>query len=183
LRLPTNQNVLLTDTVGFIASCRIVRRAFKATLEEVVQATCCCHVGWTSAHPLAGEQIGGQRRPGGYQAPRQTDPDGLQQIDRLENGEVVGRFLEQYPNSVASPPRRAKDFQPLSAELGSRLRPSREFVEIERAAHRAGRDCPLVRGRQVSSAIYNGDGARFKAASRRISTPIRAVHRAGSKGG
>jgi GTP-binding protein HflX len=49
LRLPTNQNVLLTDTVGFIKKLpHGLVEAFKATLEEVVQATCCC-TSWTSA--------------------------------------------------------------------------------------------------------------------------------------
>ena len=39
LRLPTNQNVLLTDTVGFIRKLpHGLVEAFKATLEEVVQA-------------------------------------------------------------------------------------------------------------------------------------------------
>ena len=37
LRLPTNQNVLLTDTVGFIRKLpHGLVEAFKATLEEVV---------------------------------------------------------------------------------------------------------------------------------------------------
>src|SRR5207253_9461192 len=45
LRLPTNQNVLLTDTVGFIRKLphRLIE-AFKATLEEVVQADLLLHV-------------------------------------------------------------------------------------------------------------------------------------------
>ena len=57
LRLPTNQNVLLTDTVGFIRKLphRLVE-AFKATLEEVVQADLLLHVVDVS-HPQAGEQI------------------------------------------------------------------------------------------------------------------------------
>src|SRR5207253_6828708 len=45
LRLPTNQNVLLSDTVGFIRKLphRLIE-AFKATLEEVVQADLLLHV-------------------------------------------------------------------------------------------------------------------------------------------
>src|SRR6185437_2352840 len=45
LRLPTNQNVLLTDTVGFIRKLpHGLVEAFKATLEEVVQADLLIHV-------------------------------------------------------------------------------------------------------------------------------------------
>ncbi|MEI7809121.1 MAG: GTPase HflX, partial [Verrucomicrobiota bacterium] len=57
LRLPTNQNVLLTDTVGFIKKLpHGLVEAFKATLEEVVQADLLLHVVDIS-HPQAEEQI------------------------------------------------------------------------------------------------------------------------------
>ena len=45
LKLPTNQNVLLTDTVGFIKKLpHGLVEAFKATLEEVVQADLLLHL-------------------------------------------------------------------------------------------------------------------------------------------
>ena len=57
LRLPTNQNVLLTDTVGFIRKLpHGLVEAFKATLEEVVQADLLLHVVDVS-HPQAEEQF------------------------------------------------------------------------------------------------------------------------------
>ena len=57
LKLPTNQNVLLTDTVGFIKKLpHGLVEAFKATLEEVVRADLLLHVVDIS-HPQAEEQI------------------------------------------------------------------------------------------------------------------------------
>ena len=57
LKLPTNQNVLLTDTVGFIRKLpHGLVEAFKATLEEVVRADLLLHVVDIS-HPQAEEQI------------------------------------------------------------------------------------------------------------------------------
>ena len=57
LRLPTNQNVLLSDTVGFIRKLpHQLVDSFKATLEEVVRADVLLHVVDVS-HPLAEEQI------------------------------------------------------------------------------------------------------------------------------
>src|ERR1051326_4052516 len=57
LKLPTNQNVLLTDTVGFIRKLpHGLVEAFKATLEEVVQAELLVHVVDVS-HPQAEEQV------------------------------------------------------------------------------------------------------------------------------
>src|SRR5271169_5929487 len=57
LRLPTNQNVLLTDTVGFIRKLpHGLVEAFKATLEEVVQADLLLHI-VDASHPQADQQI------------------------------------------------------------------------------------------------------------------------------
>src|SRR6476660_4167352 len=61
LRLPTNQNVLLTDTVGFIRKLpHDLVEAFKATLEEVARADLVLHVADASAVDLA-EQMGAVR--------------------------------------------------------------------------------------------------------------------------
>src|SRR4029077_11472067 len=57
LRLPTNQNVLLSDTVGFIRKLpHGLVEAFKATLEEVTQADLLLHVVDLS-HPGADDHI------------------------------------------------------------------------------------------------------------------------------
>ena len=57
LRLPSNQNVLLSDTVGFIRKLpHNLVEAFKATLEEVVTADLLIHVVDLS-HPHADEQM------------------------------------------------------------------------------------------------------------------------------
>src|SRR5437016_3995867 len=55
--LPNNQNVLLTDTVGFLRKLpHHLVESFKATLEEVVEADLLIHVVDVS-HPKAHEQI------------------------------------------------------------------------------------------------------------------------------
>ena len=61
LRLPTNQNVLLTDTVGFIRKLpHGLVEAFKATLEEVVQADLL--VARCGCQPSAGRRPNSVRR-------------------------------------------------------------------------------------------------------------------------
>ena len=43
LRLPNGERVMLVDTVGFINKIpHTLMDAFKATLEEIHQADCCC---------------------------------------------------------------------------------------------------------------------------------------------
>ena len=172
LRLPTNQNVLLTDTVGFIRKLphRLVE-AFKATLEEVVQADLLLHVVDIS-HPQAGEQIRAVNSVlediGAAGKPTLMV---FNKIDRLENGELVARFLEQYPNSVAVSAATCEGFPSLSAELGIQLRPSREFVELNVPHSEPGVIARLHAVGQVVERDYNGESARFKA---RIPPHLRA---------
>lgn len=57
LRLPNHQQVLLTDTVGFVRKLpHGLVEAFKATLEEVVEADLLIHV-IDASHPLVEKQI------------------------------------------------------------------------------------------------------------------------------
>ena len=164
LRLPTNQNVLLTDTVGFIRKLphRLVE-AFKATLEEVVQADLLLHV-VDASHPLAGEQIRAVNAVlDDIGAAGKPTLMVFNKIDRLENGELVGRFLDQYPNSVAVSAATREGFPALLAELGSQLRPSREFVELKVPHTEPAVIARLHAVGQVIERDYNGDAARFKA--------------------
>lgn len=164
LRLPTNQNVLLTDTVGFIRKLphRLVE-AFKATLEEVVQADLLLHVVDLS-HPQAEEQIAAVNSVldeiGAAGKPTLMV---FNKIDRVENGELKGRYLDQFPNAVVVSATGRLGFPGLLAELGGQLRPTREFVELH-----VPHDAPAVIARlhavgQVVERDYNGAAARFKA--------------------
>jgi GTP-binding protein HflX len=164
LRLPTNQSVLLTDTVGFIRKLphRLVE-AFKATLEEVVQADLLLHV-VDASHPQAVEQIkavnavleeiGAAGRPTLMV---------FNKVDRLMNGELRHRLAEQLPNSVAVSAKTGEGFPALLAELGSQLRPTRDFLELKVPHSEPSVIARLHAVGQVVERDYNGDTARFKA--------------------
>jgi len=165
LRLPTNQNVLLTDTVGFIRKLpHGLVEAFKATLEEVVQADLLLHVVDTS-HPQANEQIqsvdavlkeiGAEGKPT-LMVFNKTD---------LLNGsrETLNRFLERYPHGVAISAESGDGVPTLLAELGSQIRPLREFVELAVPHEQAGVIARLHEVAQVIERRYNGKKAHFKA--------------------
>jgi len=164
LRLPTNQNVLLTDTVGFIRKLphRLVE-AFKATLEEVVQADLQLHVVDIS-HPLAEEQIRAVNTVleeiGAAGKPTLMV---FNKIDRVENGELVNRNLERYPNTVAVSATTGQGFPELLAELGSQVRPARELVELKVPHSEPAVIARLHAVGQVVERDYDGDSARFKA--------------------
>ena len=131
LRLPTNQNVLLSDTVGFIRKLpHGLVEAFKATLEEVAQADLLLHVIDTS-HPQADEQIAAVNvvlaEIGAADKPTVMI---FNKTDLLPNREVASRFLEHHPHAVAISATTGDGLQALLAEIGSRLRPEREFVQV-----------------------------------------------------
>lgn len=165
LKLPTNQNVLLTDTVGFIRKLpHGLVEAFKATLEEVVQADLLLHVVDVS-HPQAAEQIksvdavlneiGAEGKPTLMV---------FNKIDRLNgNQPLLTSLLERHPHGVAISAETGEGVTALLSELGSQLRPIREFLELA-----VPHDQPEVIARlhevgQVIERNYEADSAHFKA--------------------
>jgi GTPase len=165
LRLPTNQNVLLTDTVGFIRKLpHGLVEAFKATLEEVVQADLLLHVVDVS-HPQAEEQIQAVET-----VLKEIGADGkptlmvLNKTDQLNGSrETVNRLLERFPHAAAISARTGEGVPVLLAELGSQLRPIREFIELSVPHERAGVIARLHEVGQVIERHYEGETARFKA--------------------
>ncbi|MBO4544362.1 MAG: 50S ribosome-binding GTPase, partial [Verrucomicrobia bacterium] len=131
LRLPTNQNVLLSDTVGFIRKLpHQLVDSFKATLEEVVRADVLLHVVDIS-HPLAEEHIQSVHQTlteiGAQEKPTLMV---LNKIDREGCGLAVNRIREQYPNVVAISAKTHAGFEELMAEIGAMLRPIRVACEL-----------------------------------------------------
>jgi GTP-binding protein HflX len=164
LRLPTNQNVLLSDTVGFIRKLphRLVE-AFKATLEEVVEADLLLHVVDIS-HPQAEEQILSVN-----QVLEELHANGkptlmvFNKIDRFESPDTVQQWLARFQNAVPISAKTGAGFTELKAELGTMLRPLREFVELEIPHREAGVIARLHQMTQVVERDYEGPAARFKA--------------------
>ena len=164
LRLPTNQNVLLSDTVGFIRKLpHDLVEAFKATLEEVIEADLLLHVVDIS-HPQADEQIAAVNAVleelGALHKPTLIV---FNKIDRFNMDGGLARYRERFPNAVAISAKTGEGVAGLLAEIGTALRPIREFVELK-----IPHDKPEVMARlhavaQVIERNYQGKAARFKA--------------------
>jgi GTP-binding protein HflX len=170
LRLPTNQNVLLTDTVGFIRKLpHGLVEAFKATLEEVVQADLLLHVADIS-HPQAGEQIAAVNAVlaeiGAGEKPTIMI---FNKMDRLNpDGTGTGgvgalnRLREHHPHTVAISATTGEGIASLLAEIGTQLRPKREFLELRVPHEQAAVIARLHKVGQVIESRYSGKTARFK---------------------
>ncbi|MFO1476708.1 MAG: GTPase HflX [Verrucomicrobiota bacterium] len=164
LRLPTNQNVLLTDTVGFIRKLpHGLVEAFKATLEEVVQADLLLHVVDVS-HPQAEEQllaveavlkeIGAEGKPTLMI---------FNKVDALNGSrERLTRFLERYPHGVAISAKDGTGIPALLEELGAQLRPTREIMDLAVPHANADVIARLHEVGQVLERRYTGRAARLK---------------------
>jgi GTP-binding protein HflX len=162
LQLPTKQNVLLTDTVGFIKKLpHGLVEAFKATLEEVVQADLLLHVVDIS-HPQAEEQIEAVnavlKEIGAAEKPVLMV---FNKVDRLAGG-FPAALREKFSNSVAISAKTGEGIAPLLAELGTQLRPVREFLDLRVPQEKAAVIARLHAVGQVVQSRYTGKNARFK---------------------
>ena len=172
LRLPTNQNVLLTDTVGFIRKLpHGLVEAFKATLEEVVRADLLLHVVDIS-HPQAEEQIAAVNAVlAEIGAGEKSTIMVLNKMDQLNNPDGTGaggagalnRLQERHPHAVAISAVTGEGIASLLAEIGTQLRPKREFLELRVPHEQAAVIARLHQVGQVISRSYRGPAARFKA--------------------
>jgi len=164
LKLPTNQNVLLTDTVGFIRKLpHGLVEAFKATLEEVVQADLLLHVVDIS-HPQAEEQIVAVNTVlAEIGAEEKSTIMVLNKMDRAGVSGMKARLKEKFPLAVEVSAKTGEGIQHLLAEIGTQLRPKREFLELRIPHARAEVIARLHKVGQVVERRYNGKTATFKA--------------------
>ena len=164
LRLPTNQNVLLSDTVGFIRKLpHDLVDAFKATLEEVVEADLLLHVVDISS-PHAEEQIEAVNQV--LDELGVADKPTLMVFNKIDRATAPGlakRYTDQYDNSIVVSAKTGEGFEPFMAELGKQLRPVRQMVELTIPHSKSNVIARLHEVGQVLERNYDGAEAVFKA--------------------
>ena len=138
--------------------------AFKATLEEVVQADLLLHV-VDSSHPQAAEQIeavnGVLSEIGAAGKPTLMV---FNKVDQLNgNRDLLTRFIERHPNAVVISATKGEGITNLLAEVSSQLRPIREFMEFAVPHDRPEVVARLHEVGQVIERSYSGRTARLKA--------------------
>ncbi len=82
-------------------------------------------------------------------------------IDHLTGG-LSGMLREKYPNSVAISAKTGEGITPLLAELGTQLRPIREFLDLRVPQEKAAVIARIHAVGQIVSSRYTGKTARFK---------------------
>ena len=164
LRLPTNQNVLISDTVGFIRKLpHGLVEAFKATLEEVVTADLLLHV-VDASHRHAEDQIQAVHLVlEEIQAAQKPTIMVFNKLDLLEPPASLEQLLARHPHGVGISAARGDGLSALLDEIGSQLRPERDFIQLK-VPHSAA--AILARLRAVGEVVeqdYDPKWARLKA--------------------
>jgi GTP-binding protein HflX len=163
LRLPTNQNVLISDTVGFIRKLphRLVE-AFKATLEEVVEADLLIHVTDLS-HPQVDDQIRAVNEVlAEIKAHDKPCMMVFNKVDQVESQGIVEHYLESHQPSVAISARHQEGFDAFYAELGRQLKPIRSSLQLRIPIDQTEIMSRLYEIGQVEERDYKDDYAHFK---------------------
>jgi GTP-binding protein HflX len=138
--------------------------AFKATLEEVVQADLLLHI-VDASHAQAEQQIqavdGVLKEIGAEGRPTLMV---FNKIDQLNGSrDTLSRLMEKHPHGVAISAVSGEGIPALMAELSSQLRPVREFVELAVPHDKPGIIARVHEVGQVIERRYNGKTARLKA--------------------
>ena len=164
LRLPTNQSVMLSDTVGFIRKLpHGVVEAFKATLEEVVEADLLLHV-VDASHPQAEEQIRAVNQVlSEIGADKKPTLMVFNKVDREAGESGAQRLMPQFAQAVGISARSGQGFPALMSELGVMLKPIRDDVALSIPHEESAAIARLHAVAQVLEKDYSGTDARFLA--------------------
>lgn len=118
LQLPNGENIVISDTVGFLHNLphRLIE-AFKATLEEVVEADLLIHV-LDIAHPRIYEHYHAV-----LEVLKQLNADekpvitALNKIDLLHDKGLIGQFKKDFPAAVEISAKLKENFESLFKEI------------------------------------------------------------------
>ena len=134
--LPSGRDALITDTVGFIQKLPTdLVAAFRATLEEILEADLILHV-VDASHPNALEQAAVVEEVlddlGAGHIPAVT---AFNKIDLLPDGELPPELREDYPDAVAISALKGWGMdallQRIDATLIARMRPVQVFIPYD----------------------------------------------------
>lgn len=129
--LPNNQEVLLTDTVGFIRKLpHLLVAAFKSTLEEALHADILLHMVDVS-HPMAEEQAETT-----FEVLKELGADVtsiitvLNKIDQCKDPFMINRMRVKYPKTVPISALNRSGFDELQALMIEELSKQRKIVHL-----------------------------------------------------
>jgi len=164
ITLPTNQNALLSDTVGFIRKLpHQLVESFKATLEEVVEADLLLHVVDVASESAADQIASVNEVLKEIAADDKPTLMVFNKIDQLPERNGNLHWLREYPHAVGVSAKTGEGLDELQAELGMMLRPVRSCLELQVPASDGATLARIRALGQVDEERYEGDIVHLKA--------------------
>ena len=164
-RLPNNQNILLSDTVGFLRKLpHHLVESFKATLEETAEADLLLHVVDVS-HPQASEQIKAVEVVlHDIESWGKPTVIALNKVDRLEDDSpTLTKFHNEFPDAVPISAKFGKSLDSLQEEIANKLRDRRVDVTLSIPANRAQTIALVYRSGYVTAREHENGKVILKA--------------------
>jgi len=164
LELPGNQNALLSDTVGFIRKLpHQLVEAFKATLEEVVEADILVHVVDVSSASV-GEQIEAVNEVlAEIEALNKPTLMVFNKIDCLPERNGNLHWCRAHSHAVAISARSGEGTEELRAELSTMLRPIRQHLRMRISATDGAAIARVKAVGQVDEELYEEEWVHIQA--------------------
>lgn len=129
--LPNNQEILLTDTVGFIRKLpHLLVAAFRSTLEEAVQADILIHL-VDASHPMAEEQMDAT-----FEVLKELEAEKkpmitvLNKMDQCENQAVLTKFRLKHPKTILISALEKDGFDALLEHMLEEVKKQRRTVHL-----------------------------------------------------
>lgn len=162
--MPNGRSVLITDTVGFIQKLpHQLVAAFRATLEEVIQADLLIHVVDVS-HPQYQQQSDEV-----FSVLRELNADNkptimaLNKIDKLENDGIAAAKLLRHENSVAISAKSSKGLEELVAKIENVLKNTTVDMQFLIPYNDSGILDQFYKRAMIQITEYRDDGIFLKA--------------------
>ncbi|TLM98692.1 GTPase HflX, partial [bacterium] len=163
LELPDNNEILLTDTVGFINKLpHHLVAAFRATLEEVVEADILLHVADASHPAMVSQMEAVDSVLAGLGAVEKPTLIVFNKADLLP-GHVTGSLLKKYDRSVAVSAKEKRGFEELKAAILRMLPLKRRRVMLTVPYGQANVVAQLHEKGKVISEEYGSDAVIISA--------------------
>ena len=169
-RLPNNQNILLSDTVGFLRKLpHHLVESFKATLEETTEADLLLHV-VDVTHPQVHEQIAAVNVVlHDLNAGMKPVVVALNKIDRIgEDRSVVERLQREHSGSVEISAKYDTNLDVLQDEIALRLSDRRVSVTLSIPADRQQAIALVYRAGYVTAREHDGGKVILRAQIPRV---------------
>lgn len=162
--LPNNQKVIFVDTVGFLYKLphRLIE-AFKATLEEVVEADVLIHI-LDINHPLIYEQ-----NEAVHQVLKELEADdksmiiALNKIDKITDASIIERFKKDFENGIPVSALKKENLNQLVERVAMILSASLVYVKALLPQSEAKLISEIYREAHIIKKEFRGDAIYIEA--------------------